>query len=286
MGRAGLVVCWCALALLGACIPGTPASQELIYLPDVEVCDLVSEDTGVAPGTVWQPMGCAILDKHRLAFVDTRNQIVRTLDKNASRVGLIAGNGVKSHMDGAGTNAGFFMPYSITTPPITPTPYAVVADYGNKCIRNISFETYPAAVSSIACDGLITSPSDTAISPAGDIYITDPISHTVLLYTAAFRTVERVAGMPNASGFADGAALTEARFHQPLGIAVHAFTGRVYVADWLNDAVRVISNGTVSTLLGGPQAHGLRDGTFASALLHGPKMVGCACLLCAVFWDF
>lgn len=248
----------------------TTASGTYTY-PDVEVCDLVNTESN---NVLWQPMGCATMDalSNEIIFVDSRNQYIRKLDRNASILSTLAGRGVKSHVDGVQTDAGFNMPYSIATPPIMPAPYAVVADYGNKCIRNISFPQ--VMVSSPACGGLITSPSDVAVLPNGNVYIADAMSHTILFFNSVTRVVTRIAGQTGVPGFTNGNAMTTATFRQPLSVVVHAFTGDVYIADWLNDAVRVIttSSGTVSTLVGG-SSKGFRDGAFASALISGPKMV-------------
>ena len=235
----------------------------------------VSGDVSV----LWQPMGCAILNASSpmsIGFVDSRNHMIRRLDvdamqKNAS---IIAGNGRKALVDGNGSNASFWMPYAISTPPIDPAPYAIVADYGNRCIRRIELSTSASsgAVTTLVCDGMMTSPSDTAVLPNCNIYISDPISHTILLYNVSNKTVTRIAGMPGDSGMVDGAALGQAKFNQPLGICMHSFTGVLYIADWLNDAIRALntSAGTVSTLFSG---RGFRDGVFSMVQISGPKTV-------------
>ncbi len=211
-----------------------------------------------------------------VGFVDSRNQVIRSITMESVNGGIIiAGNGNKSLLDNdIGTLASFWMPYSISVPPMDPAPYAIIADYGNRCIRRIELSG-SFRVSTLICGGLITSPSDTAVLNNGDMYIADPISHTVLFYSnggANGGSVMTVAGLPGHSGYQDGESLIVAKFNQPLGIAVHAFTNVLYIADWLNDAIRYMDPQTnmVGTLVRGK---GFRDGIFSLTLINGPKTV-------------
>lgn len=63
-------------------------------------------------------------------------------------------------------------------------------------------------------------------------------------------------------GYQNGPAL-QAKFHNPNGVAV-AGNGDIYVADTDNDAVRLIHNGYVSTVVGGPAKRGPDIGTAAT----------------------
>ena len=85
------------------------------------------------------------------------------------------------------------------------------------------------------------------------------------LISATF--VATVAGSSGTSGFVDGAA-TSARFNKPAGIGVDG-SGNVFVADKLNNAVRMITPaGVVSTLAGsGTQGQMDGNGTVASFMV-------------------
>lgn len=211
-----------------------------------------------------------------MLLADSRNHVLRSVEPGSPTVPasatIVAGvQGDRSLRDGDMGSSALSMPYSVSIPAGEPYPtYALVADYGNMCIRNLS-TMEPYTLTTVVCGGLITSPSDVAITPDGSvIYIADPMSHTVLVYDGSSLSI--AAGGANVSGFHDGAATSEALFNQPLGIVLHPSTGNLYIADWLNDAIRVLHtiNGTVSTLVSGS---GMVDGHVSVALIRGPKSV-------------
>jgi sugar lactone lactonase YvrE len=78
---------------------------------------------------------------------------------------------------------------------------------------------------------------------------------------------------PLGGGYADGPAL-EAQFHEPSGLAVDT-AGNVYVSDWRNHRIRVVTpDGQVKTVAGsgpsGPRG-GYVDGLAAQARFFGPE---------------
>ncbi len=97
-------------------------------------------------------------------------------------------------------------------------------------------------------DGLGT-PSHIAVDYDGSILVADSGSNTIERVTADGK-VSIVAGVKNTPGYRDGDAAS-ALFRAPIGIAVH--DRKIYVADSYNDRIRVIENGRVSTLAGGPE---------------------------------
>lgn len=76
---------------------------------------------------------------------------------------------------------------------------------------------------------------------------------------------------PWAAGLVDGPAAT-AQFHSPDSVAVTKDGKTVYVADTVNNAIRVVAGGMVSTLAGGGNA-GHKDGPAVSARFNGPQAV-------------
>jgi hypothetical protein len=85
--------------------------------------------------------------------------------------------------------------------------------------------------------------------------------------------VTTLAGSPLTSGSADGTG-SSAGFNDPTGIAVDG-SGNIYVADYGNDTVRLVTAaGAVTTLAGSAGQAGSADGTGAAASFNGPAGVG------------
>jgi len=111
-----------------------------------------------------------------------------------------------------------------------------------------------------------------ATDTAGNAYIADESNNVIRKLTPA-GVVTTFAGGGSVggttAGFVDGTG-TAALFSAPVGIAVDA-SGNVYVADYLNWAIRKITPaGVVSTLAGGGPTHpGLADGTGSAARFGG-----------------
>ncbi len=116
-------------------------------------------------------------------------------------------------------------------------------------------------------DGLET-PSGIAFDADGNLLVADSGSHTIKSINAKGEIVI-IAGIENRFGFADGEAKT-ALFNAPVGIAA-APDGRIYVADTYNDRIRLIENGSVSTLAG--ESRGYSDGAGSNSRFDTPTGV-------------
>ena len=95
----------------------------------------------------------------------------------------------------------------------------------------------------------LDTPSHIVFDPNGDLIVADSGTHTIKRIKSSGE-IETIAGVENQSGFSDGDAKS-ALFHAPVGIA--AFENKIFVADTYNDKIRVIENGSVSTIAGGLQ---------------------------------
>jgi DNA-binding beta-propeller fold protein YncE len=189
----------------------------------------------------------------------------------AGFVANLAGSGSPGFDDGAGLNASFSDPFGII---IDENGELLVADGGDSNrLRRI---TRDSVVSTAAgsnegfADGAgpaaqLNTPSFMALDPDGEVIVADTGNHSIrrLSKNGTLTTIAG-AGQP---GFRDGPA-AEAAFDAPIGVAVDGH-GNIFVADTYNDAIRMISKGTVSTLAGGGKP-GYADGQGSEALFDTP----------------
>ena len=118
---------------------------------------------------------------------------------------------------------------------------------------------------------------------SGNIYVSDYVNHCILKIDEGGR-ISNFAGLPGTSGnnnvdglpsrlpcnSSDGVTADGALFNEPMGLACDK-SNRIYVADYSNNAIRVIDSGFVSTLAGLPGTGGFVDGSGSTARFLGPK---------------
>jgi len=178
-------------------------------------------------------------------------------------VALLAGQlGGPGNIDGTGAAAHFNGPHGVV---FDQMGNAFVADTGNHTIRRVVLAT--GAVSTIAgspgvsgsADGSgavarFKSPWGLAIdtnSGFSTIYIADSGNNTIRRLDVANNQVTTIAGTAGPGASMDGMGTT-ARFNSPRAVALDASTNKLYIADSLNNTVRVYNIGTtiVVTLYG------------------------------------
>ncbi len=202
---------------------------------------------------------------------DLDNNLIRKITPSGI-VSTFAGNGTKGFADGAGTQAIFNDPISITT---GPSGNLYVSDGTNEKIRII---TPAGVVTTLAGSGLTGSTDGNgniasfyqmcglAVDQNGNLYVADRFNHKIRKITAG-GLVSTFAGN-GVQAFADGSA-AQASFSVPTDVAVDK-TGNVYVVDNGNNRIRIITNsGTVNTVAGSG-AEGSSDGVGSAASFYFP----------------
>lgn len=199
------------------------------------------------------PTGVAVDAQGNVYVADYGNNEIRKITPDGI-VTTIAGNGNQGSINGPGNLASFNGPTSVT---VDAQGNVYVADDNNNQIRKISatdgtVSTLAGSDSTGLKNGLDTgayffSPSGVAADAQGNVYVADAGNNVIRMVTPAGQTTT-IAGNGN-PGAVNGPALTAATFNNPAGLAVDA-SGNIYVADMLNNLIRKISNGTVSTLAG------------------------------------
>lgn len=195
-------------------------------------------------------------------------------------VAVLAGSMVPGRADGDALTAQFIKPYGICAG--TDGALILADSYSNQ-LREISDGrvTTVAGLAVVSGDGqcptggyrngdagqaLLNRPRFVDHSRDGVIIFSD--SENNMLRACKDGRIYPLAGAPE-SGYADGDAKT-ARFNLPSGVAIGG-DGAIYVADTLNNCIRVISpEGQVRTLAGDTEP-GLRDGTLNAARFREPN---------------
>ena len=194
-------------------------------------------------------------------------------------VSTLAGGGATSgSVDGTGASARFYRPYDVVLTSDDTTAY--IADRGNHNIRKIIVATgvvttLAGSGSSGSADGAAGSCSFNAplglalTSDNAYLYVTDSSNFKIRRVSIATGVVSTLAGS-GSSGSADGAA-GSATFSSPVKAALSSDDAYLYVADFFNHKVRMVTvaTGAVSTLAGSGSS-GSADGAAGSAAFDRP----------------
>ena len=153
----------------------------------------------------------------------------------------IAGTGVAGYSGDGGlaTAARLYSPYGVA---VDATGNLYVADTGNHAIRKV------------AADGTITTvvgdlsfPYSVAVDAAGNLYLADA-GDNMIQKMAANGTITTVAGTGGNGYSGDGGPAAKAQLSEPTGVAVGA--GNLYITDFLNNVIRRVANGDITTVAG------------------------------------
>jgi sugar lactone lactonase YvrE len=200
----------------------------------------------------------------------------RSMPARHATVSTFAGSGTAGTQNGVGAGAQLNRPHGMS---IASDGTLYVSDRGNHQIRAIAAN---GAVRTVAGstqgyrDGAggqaqFFEPVAVVVDRAGVLYVADRNNHRIRRITSDGNVIT-VAGTGTA-GFNEGPA-NGAMFNTPYGVALDASERFLYVADYLNHAIRRIdlSSGVVSTIAGNGTA-GNADGTGAAARFNQPYNV-------------
>lgn len=222
------------------------------------------------------PQGIAIDRSGNIYVADTGNDTIRKI-MAAGTVSTLAGmSGDAGSADGTGTNAQFDAPEGLA---VDASGNIFVADTWNDTIREIS---PGGAVTTIAgwagnfgslnatgTNALFYEPGGVTVDAGDDVFVADT-GNNVIREIAASGAVSTLAGTAGNPGSTNGTG-ANALFDAPQGIAIDS-SGNLYVADYLNNAIRKVTpSGVVTTLAGSVGNFGSVNGPGTNALFWGPQ---------------
>jgi uncharacterized protein (TIGR03437 family) len=233
------------------------------------------ENAAATTAQLNQPGGVAVDSAGNLYIADTGNNRIRKVA--GGLITTIAGGAVPLGDNGPATTAGLAQPSGVA---IDLAGNIIIADSSNLRIRKIT----NGAIATIAGNGLTSysgdggpslsaqiEPVGIALDSAGSFYLADARNGRVRKVTKGVITT--IAGGSTQTYSGDGGPAVTARLSYPSSVAVDS-SGNIYIADTLNNRVRKISGGVITTVAGnGQQGYAGDNGPAAAATLNIPNGV-------------
>src|SRR5450631_383672 len=210
-------------------------------------------------------------------------------DRDASGVRKIAVNGTSSTVAGNGTpgftgDGGTAIGAQINGPlgvAVDAAGNLYIADTGNEVVRKVSADGTISTVAGTGTSGYLgdggaarsawlNGPEAVAVDAAGNLYIADTFNGRIRR-VGTDGIITTVAGVGSTGIYSgDGGPAQNAALSLPTDVAVDR-AGNLYIADFGNSRIRVVTNGIISTVAGSLKGIPMIDGQAAvNVRLEGP----------------
>jgi sugar lactone lactonase YvrE len=258
-------------------------------------------DTAAATSAeIGSAAGIAVDSSGNIYFSDPAYQVIRKIATNGT-ITAFAGTGASGFTgDTTAYTIAYNLANNITTVVVatsaeisTPTGIAVdskgnvyFSDTGNNRIRRVSVTD--STITTVAGDGTgayygdgagaiyseINHPTAMVFDSSDNLYFADSLNHRIRKISAADGTISTVAGFGEPGYAGDGGLAVNALLHYPSSLSVDS-TGNLYIADQLNNRVRMVNtSGIISTIGGsGKFGNGGDGGEALDATMYFPCSV-------------
>ena len=229
------------------------------------------------------PLGLCVAPSGDMYVMDQGNKRVRKITASGT-ITTVAGNGsnVNGGDGGPATGAGMVIPIRCA---VDQNSNLFIVDQGAHRIRKVDtggvITTYAgngsqgfSGDSGSATQAAMNNPTAASVDASGNLYVTDQFNHRIRRIDTS-GTIQTVAGNGNAAFSGDGGPATQASLNFPGGIVVDP-AGTLFIVDAVNQRVRKVSGGTITTVAGtgtagstgdgGPAAQAQIDAPFAITL--------------------
>jgi trimeric autotransporter adhesin len=225
-----------------------------------------SGDNGPAIGAALNRPEAVFVDSSGNIFIaDTDNSVIREVVASTGNIQTVAGNGTAGYSgDGsAATSAELNDPYGVF---VDASGNIFIADTDNNVVREVLASS--GDIQTVAGNGTagysgdgaaatsaeLQMPEGVFLDASGDIFIADTDNSVIREVTAANAQIQTVAGTYYAfadtcNDTGDGGAATSAYLCLPTSIFVDG-SGNLFIADTVNQAIRKVAGGTITTVAG------------------------------------
>lgn len=248
----------------------TRLSKETSIMTTIAGIASCSGDGGLATSTSLNgPTGLTVDAVRGLLYIaDTGNNVIRMFKKGTGAITTVAGTSEIGYSGDGGlaTSASMSQPAGTAVDPVTGNLY--IADTGNNVIRVVMMITgiittaVGTGISGYSIDGgpatsaALSSPTGLAYDHVtGNLFIADTGNNVIRMLTSMTGVISTIAGIASSgasyNGNGDGGPAVSASLNMPIGLAVDALKGLLYIADSGNNVIRMVNSAGVITTIAG-----------------------------------